>query len=281
MMSITMKKTILGGLIAGALGLASTGAMADAVFTVNPLVAPNVTALNTFLAAMDQPQIGAFQADKIAGTYSEIFTATSASTFSSSIVFVAGNFVDGSTALSASQTGLGEAYGMYGLYQASGTYSVSGGSTTFNTTPGTGSLELYLDSNTSPTFGTPSSGLSPYTVTSTGTSTEIASGIPEIGSGTLYAPNSGNCALTDCGSFGTSTTFALTNPLGPEFFSTFGYDLSLQSGVLPNFPITADTAINGEIGVTFGNAVPEPSNIALLGLGLLALGLTLRGRKNV
>jgi hypothetical protein len=89
----------------------------------------------------------------------------------------------------------------------------------------------------------------------------------------------------NCGSFGSTTSLALTTA-GSSFFVSPNpfYDLSFQSGVLTNYtPIVQTQTIVGTLNVVFQNgpsAVPEPASLGLLGLGLLGLGVARRRKQN-
>lgn len=254
------KKTILAASIAAATVFSGTAAAAPFnSFTVDPV---NGNQAN-------------FVADKITGNYTETATFNPDGTFNVALVWTAGQFVGngGNTAYSAFQTGLGSNYGLFANYTASGTYSVNGSITTFNFQPGTGSLNLFLDTDLGSEAG----------------NVLLGSGNPLAGQGTLN-PNLSTCSNAgnpggngiNCGSFGASSTFALT-AAGSDFFilpNPF-YSMSFQSGQLNNFTPSGTQTINGSLDVVFENAaeVPEPASVGLLGLGMLGLYAARRRNK--
>ena len=135
----TTKKGLIALTLTGALGLASSNAMAVVFndFTVDEGSVPGASA-NTFTA------------DKITGNYVEVITFGAAGTFDVSLQWSAGQYVanDGTTSLTTQLGSFGSnGYAVYALYQGSGTYTQSGGVTTFTTTAGTGSLDVYIDAS--------------------------------------------------------------------------------------------------------------------------------------
>jgi hypothetical protein len=273
-MKKAMSKTLLAAVITTVLGLASAGAMAQTFpdFQVTETMVPGAN-----------PNV--LTADKITGNYVEVITFGANNTFNVSLRWNAGEFVanNGTTPI-ASQLGQTNSlssnqYGLYALYTGNGTYSTSGSVTTFNFTPG-GSLAVYLDPNTDTNFTQPSNGSTPWTTTGTADDLLIANGVPLSGQGTLdptlsTCGSNGTGSGINCGSFGSSTSFNLTST-GSEYFTSPNpfYNVSFQSGQLNNFTPSGTQVINGSMDVVFG--VPEPTTVALIGLGLMGLSLSRR-----
>src|SRR5206468_7305853 len=240
---MSFKRTLMGFAVAGAI-LASTSAAAFPEFTVNA----------NGLQAGDAGTVNPFVADKIIGNYFEVITFTSATTFSVSLLFQAGSFVNTNTArvYTGTETGLTNTYGIYALFTGSGTFGTSGGTTTFNLSSGT--LDAYYDNSNNTLFTAPLTGATPWTVNAGtgGDDIHIATGTETAGTGTLTC-NVGN----NCGSFGQTTTFTLLNGASNFFILPVPfYNLSLQNGQFNGFPVGAGTTVtlNGSADVEFARS---------------------------
>lgn len=217
-------------------------------------------------------QLGANQdkyvtASKIVGGYREVISFGDG-TFQASLVYQASQFVDiGGT---NDATNIAN-YGLYGIYTASGTFNTIGGKTIFTFVPSASdSFNFYLDLGTQTKFLEPATGADAFARTGFETDKLLATGKPITGAGSIEC-----FAANLCGSFGATTSFDLTDA-GKQFFiePTPFYGMSIQTGQLNSFAPSGRVVINGSIDTIF--AVPEPTPIALLGLGLFGLALSRR-----
>lgn len=273
------KKAVFSSLLASTLIFGATAAKAEVVptypvFQINEGVVPGSTPYTV-------------TANKIAGGYTEYLQVNFASPFAMTGTFdvslawnatsfayvtnVKNNLV--SSQLGTQAFGATYQYGLYALYKGSGTVSIApDGSTSFNFVPAANDgLQLWLDPNADTALNTPSNASSYFSVSdpTAGTALQdvlLASGDPISGAGTLVCnPNN------DCGSFGATSLLTLTD-FGKSYFVSPDpfYAMTIESGLFnQSYDFRASPlVITGELNAIF---VPEPSAVALLGLGLFAL----------
>ena len=266
--------------VAASLATLSSGAMAQAATPDFPDFVVDQSAqftIDNMLRTLSSG--GTFTADKITGNYAERLTfAENSNAFQVALYWNAGQFVknDGTVAISS---GLGSSYGLYATFVGNGVVSAAGtGPITFSFVEG-GFLNLYLDTNNNTEFSLPATAAGGVSRTSTSDDILIGKGIPLAGFGFLD-PQSFTCGMNkgiNCGSFGSQTSFELTED-GSKFFVAPNpfYNVSFQSGQFNVFSPSGSVTTNGSLDVIFRNQVPEPATVGLLGLGLLGVAAARR-----
>lgn len=275
-----LKKHLLSVALTVSLGAASTSAMAFNPFQIQESAVPGAVS-------------NLIDADKINGTFNEVVTITGANTFSTSLLLEFQGFSN--TAINANTNGqIGDVssnqYGLYLLYTSIGTFVPSGSGFQYTTTNALFNMyvDVITDGGVKTTFGEPAGPLSStlaliptYTLGNAADDLLLASGSFISGSATQTC--SGSADNNNCGSFGQTTTFDLSD-LGSSYFVSPNpfFTISTQSGNFNGFVPTVGTTqtISGVANAVF-NTVPEPDSLALLGLGAILMGTSLKRRGSI
>lgn len=216
-----------------------------------------------------------FTADKISGSYSEIFTVTSPTTFSTSAYSNLNGFTSNEGMVAVLPNKINSSYGLYATFTATG--NILNGGTSFQGL--TGVINLYKDAfknDVATGLALPGTGGLDIIRTHEGDDKLLASTSTLLFGAGHNFPGSTTAANGDFSL--TFTNFELTeagkkyfvSPL--PFYSQFTIDGNFSSFTLPSVG-SSSSLITGATNVFF---VPEPGMAALFGIALLGFGFSRR-----
>ena len=223
-----------------------------------------------------------FQANQLSGLYDEIVTFGPGNTFSTEAIFNATGWN-----VSSQVHGFGlNSYELYAKFIASGTYSTAGGITTFSAT--SNALQLFADANQDTRYKTavaatavPSFANLVLTSAAGSTADDVLLG---SSSSTVAAAGKSGGALANGDFEIVFGNFNLANPDGLAYFTAprpFYMGLDLNGNFQSITPVsgTSVAITASSANEFFGNVIPEPGSLALVGISMLGLGFVGMRRK--